>query len=98
MPVSCSSIRSTARWVLPVLVGPRTAVIDDPSGMPAESVVPPGRIPAAFLARGARGRSVLRDRADLHRAEPPDVLVLRRPARRLAGDHVVGARIGAPEE
>src|SRR5580704_10730829 len=26
MPAPCASMRSTARWVLPVLVGPRTAV------------------------------------------------------------------------
>src|SRR5262245_56562422 len=33
MPVEGASIRSTARWVLPVLVGPRTAVTLRRGGM-----------------------------------------------------------------
>src|ERR1700755_1254400 len=30
MPLECASIRSIARWVLPVLVGPSTAVTPEP--------------------------------------------------------------------
>src|SRR3990172_6708473 len=36
MPISWPSMRSMARWVLPVLVGPRTAVTPRPRGAPSE--------------------------------------------------------------
>src|SRR5436305_8092220 len=37
MPVECASIRSIARWVLPVLVGPSTAVTPAPGARPLAS-------------------------------------------------------------
>src|ERR1700726_2226555 len=38
MPEECASIRSIARWVLPVLVGPSTAVTPAPGTRPLASV------------------------------------------------------------
>src|ERR1700738_329244 len=38
MPLECASIRSMARWVLPVLVGPSTAVTPAPRARASRSV------------------------------------------------------------
>src|ERR1700734_1051481 len=38
IPDECASIRSMARWVLPVLVGPSTAVTPAPGARPLENV------------------------------------------------------------
>ena len=48
MPERWPSMRSMARWVLPVLVGPRTAVI-----RPAEATVMPSR--SAWILPNASG-------------------------------------------
>src|SRR5215472_13124099 len=39
MPDACPSIRSTARWVLPVLVGPRTAMSREASPRAGERFI-----------------------------------------------------------
>src|SRR4051812_43645579 len=37
-PEECATIRSIARWVLPVLVGPSTAVTPKPGARPSEGI------------------------------------------------------------
>src|SRR5215510_3066365 len=79
MPEECASMRSIARWVLPVLVGPSTAVTPTPRarasrlwGAEKETGIS-GERPVSQFAQGfcttmrRRGGSVLRDRTSLER-------------------------------
>jgi methylmalonyl-CoA mutase len=81
MPERCASIRSIAKWVLPVLVGPRTAAILPPSvgrGMPRGLV---------FMVMQLVAVKPLYTAADLEKARGGD----RHPAR-LSRRSCAGAR------
>src|ERR1051326_5338842 len=81
MPEECPSIRSMARWVLPVLVGPSTAVTPAPRRRPSRVTGDENEIDISFPGWGGL----------LQRADRPLCITMRR---RTAAHLTVGNESG----